>query len=653
MADLTPAQAKELADAYQKALKISVDLSKKAQLVYLATKNTKSEANAVLGLRQQVMKTYATEYAALKKIAETNKALASIEAQRLKTLVNMDVELEKQESILNNINLQNEKARKIQDQELDIMRKKGQMLRAYLSDLKLSAKRAFQTESGHTTATSVAQGTAKTGAGGIGIAQDPKQMLQALGPWGIIIGFIADIIDGVRMMGGELHKASAESGKFADSFENTRKESQNLFSNQIELMTRYGLTVKEAGQIYGELKSTGLEALGVIPQTGDALNNLALDVMSFAKATNQSTAQVAEQYAQIVRTFGKDSRNAKQLTDTYNKIFTVASKAADAGFGKMSELVSTVFSLGEAFKDVGMSADSVVRVVNGMTGALKSLKFAANAADINRIASGILGITKASEGWQVFMGKLSGMSGGYAQTLFQMQQRGSDFALPGAGKFDAGKTIQSFRGMLNATTGGISDPMTKQLMIEKMGQQVGMDTQTTQVFQRLMSGGMDEGAAKSDLEKIHKAAIDNNMSTKGMFDMLKEILVGMIAKPILFIWKLLARWKGTDKEKEAAKKMGDAFDKVDQPQEKTSGIRHSAIGSDVTRSGLMMVHAGNQVVPMAKAQPFKDRMRAGGAGGGVNLSFNVMIDEKSLHKKFMQMEQQTLDLLHKQQKGNF
>jgi hypothetical protein len=648
MAEVPSVDPKILAAANQSY----INIDKAVKSIYANAKllgaNQKQQAQAAKAILSLAREELATEQAALNaaKQAGILSGRKLKDAQRsLDYMVKEVAALKEQKSIIDHISKINDINLTKQRQAVELAKEQGKNLKAAA----LEFKNRFRNEStGKVDAANASKG-------GVQLAQDPKQMLQALGPWGVLIGFIADVIDGVRMMGGELHKASAESGKFADSFNRTREESQDLFNSQISLMGKYGLTVKEAGQIFGELKSTGLDALGVIPKTGTALSELALDVMSFAKATNQSTGQVAEQYAQIVRTFGKDSRNARQLTDTYNKIFTVASKAAQAGFGKMSELVSTVFSLGEAFKDVGMSADSVVRVVNGMTGALKSLKFAANAADINRIASGILGITKASEGWQVFMGKLSGMSGGYAQTLFQMQQRGSDFALPGAGKFDAGKTIQSFRGMLNATTGGISDPMTKQLMIEKMGQQVGMDTQTTQVFQRLMSGGMDEGAAKSDLEKIHKAAVDNNLSTKGMFDILKEILVGMIAKPILFIWKLLSRWSGksTKQDDERMRKAEAALNKTDQPEQSTSGIRHSAIGSDVTRSGLMMVHAGNQVVPMAKAQPFKDRMRAGGGGAGMNVSFNVMIDEKSLHKKFMQMEQQTLDLLHKQQKGNF
>lgn len=641
--------AQEYAATIDKIKKATVDLATKTKMVYAALKQNGAAAKNSLDINKQIASMYRAEIESLRKIKDLDETVWKIERERVKQLMKQSTEIFKQEAILEDIAKVNDLITSKLNNQIKIYQQQGRIIKANMLEF---TKQFRDPNTGKVS-------TAHAGAATTEIAQDPKKMLQSLGPWGLIIGFIADIIDGVRMMGGELHKASAESGKFADSFDSTRKESQALFDSQISLMAKYGLTVKEAGQIFGELKSTGLAALGVIPETGTALSNLALDVMSFAKATSQSTGQVAEQYAQIVRTFGKDSRNARQLTDTYNKIFTVASKAAQAGFGKMSELVQTVFTLGEAFKDVGMSADSVVRVVNGMAGALKSLKFAANASDINRIASGILGITKASEGWQVFMGKLSGMSGGYAQTLFTMQQRGADSALPGAGKFDAGKTIQSFRSMLNATTGGISDPMTKQLMIEKMGQQVGMDTQTTQVFQRLMSGGMDEGAAKSDLEKIHKAAVDNNLTTKGMFDILREILVGMIAKPIIGIWRFLSRFsssQATPEEKARMEKLGKTVEQAGgatEKSEESSGLRHSAIGSDVTRSGMMMVHAGNQVVPMAKAQPFKDRMRSGGGGGGVNLSFNVMIDEKSLHKKFMQMEQQTLDLLHKQQQGNF
>lgn len=650
MADLTPSQVKDMADAMQKVNKLFVDSAKQAQLIFLASKNTANQDKAELKLRQEVMKNYVTELASLRKIAEVSKTLAATELKRLQGLMNMDVALEKQEATLQNINLMNEKNRRIQDQEIEIMRKKGMMAKAYFAQLALNAKRSFQTESGHTTGASAAQGGAKAGAGAVGIAQNPREMLNSLGPWGIIIGFIADVIDGVRMMGGELQKASAESGKFADSFDTTREESQNLFNSQISLMTKYGMTVKEAGQIFGELKNTGIAALGVIPKTGTALSGLALDVMSFAKATNQSTAEVSEQYASMVRSFGE---SVDHLGDTYDAIFSMSAKAAGDGVAKVSEMVKTVFSLGDAFKEIGVNLKDVTKITGAVAKAIKDLGRPGGIDQVQKIASGILGITRASEGWQVFMSKMSGNSGGFAQALFGQQQRGANFALPGAGEFDATKTINSFKGMLSKTTGGIADPATRQLMVEKMGQQVGMDTQTTQVFQKLMSGGMDEKMAKKDLEKIHKAAIDNNMSTKGMFDILKEVLVGMIAKPIIGIWKLISKWRGDAKSSEQADKLSEKLNK--QPGEAAGSevgkIGSKAIGADVTRSGLMMVHAGNTIVPAAKSTAYKEGVKSG--SGGVSVTFNMQIDEKTLHKKFMQMEQQTLELLHKQQKSNF
>jgi len=627
----------EFADSAKRAKDSIGSMSAMLSTMYATAKNlgasTEGMAKIHKAMEKDAKKQLQTEYAALNVLKQRgilDAAQLVIAKNKVKFMLEETTALRNQKAIINDISKMNElnitKAR----QAVELAKEEGKNLKASA----LAFKERFKNEK---------TGKVDTGhaiKGAADIAEDPKEAIKSLGVWGMIATMIADVYDGVTLLAADLQKASAESGNFATSVASSRRESMALYDSQISLMTKYGMTVKETAQIYGELKNTGIAALGVIPQTGTAMSDMALDVMSFAKATNQSTSEISEQYADMMRKFGK---NEGDLSKVYGQIYATARNAAAEGIAKVSEMMKATFSLADAFSSVGMSIEGVNKVTNNVVKAMAALGRPGGVENVQRIAQGILGITKASEGWQVFMGKMNGAQGGYAKTLFSQQQRGADFKLPGKGGFDPMKTIQSFQSMIGKTTGGIGDANTRQLFTEKMGAQVGMDTETTQVMQKIQSGAMTQKAGAVELKKLHEAAVKNNMSSKGMFDILREILMGMIAKPILAIWKLLAKFPlmggASDEDREHMDKMSE---KIDTPPA-------SAIGSDVTKSGLMMVHAGNKVSPAAKRTAYS----GGGGGGGVNLSFNISIDEKSLHKKFMEMEKNTLEVIQKQQSANF
>jgi hypothetical protein len=263
-------------------------------------------------------------------------------------------------------------------------------------------------------------------------------------------------------------------------------------------------------------------------------------------------------------------------------------------------------------------------------------------ANIQKVAQGIMGITKASEGWQVFMAKQAGGSGGYAQSLFQAQQRGPGGAVTGAGKFDAMKMIQMARGAIMQPTAGIGDAATKQLMVERMGKQFGMDEETTQVFQKLSAGTISQDEAAMSLKSLHDAATKNNLDSKGMFDIIKGILIGIIAKPIVMIYQLLQSWLPGQEDSSIGEALDDA----------STG---HATGAIIKSGGMMRVHAeeavaNGKVYPAAKTQPFKNDISN---GGNLNLSFNMQISEENLSRSFRDMENKTLGYLKKQQQGNF
>ena len=601
-ADLTPQQAQALLPMLQKINKLYVDSSKAAQLIFNATKGTVESSKGENAIRVEVLKNYQTEYATLKKMKDLGGDIYKQEKQRLQTLVDMDVKLDQYEATLSNINLINEKNMKTAEKEIDIMKKKGQMAKAYFAEVAMNARRSFQTESGHTTGTSVAQGSANAVVGAHGVANDPASALTALGPWGAIIKIIADVIDGARMMGAALHTASAESGGFASSFGTAAKEAMNITEHQTELMARYGMTTEEVQKIYGELKSTGIAALGVVPQTGDAMSDLANDVMSFAKASNQATAQVAGQMAQLVRTNGI-AKN--KLTANYDKIFSAADRMAQKGQASMSEVVQATFSMNEQFSDMGMNISGISDVIEGVGDALKKLGRPEGIGNITKISEGILGLSKATEGWKVLMGQMGGIGGGFLNTLFKMQQRGTDLMNPKANSYNPMQDIQMFQ----ATTSKLAaspDPRMRQLLTEKIGGQMGMDSSTVQVMQNLNSGKISQSKALVEMKKLHEAAKENNMSSKGMFDIIRNILVGMIAYPLMGIWKYFASGK---EEKAQAASMQAAVGKASRQTGSTMesgrnevGITGKSLYSDANRSGGIRVSSGGANIHIPQNQ---------------------------------------------------
>lgn len=644
-ANLSPAQVSKMKQDYADMKRTIGEITLTAQKYSKNLQDSKKYNEALLTLAREELK---EEYKSLdiaKQMGVLTKNELMDKRKSLDLIANTTKELVKQKGLIDATGAAFDRILQKRKQDVELLTKQGKLGRAAFEQFKQS----FQSSE----AGGFKNNALSAGKRANDVASDPKQLLSAMGPWGEIAKIIIEVIDGVRMMGAELHTASAESGGFADSVTRSRQESLSLYNSQITFAAKYGLEVKEVAKVYEDLKQTGIAALGVIPKTGVAMSELALDTLSFAKATNQSTAQIADQYAQMSRSF---NISTGKLTDHYKKVFDVAAGAAELGIAKVSEMMQATFSLADSFKEVGINLDGVTKLVDGVAHAIKALGRPGGIDQIQKIASGILGITKASEGWQVFMAKMSGVGGGFAQTLFSAQQRKADFTLPGANDFDPAKTIDMFKNTLSRTTGGIADPATRQFMVETMGKQVGMDTSTTQVFQKLMSGNLSKSQATSDLKKLHQAAIENNMSSKGMFDILRNILVGMIAKPIVYIWKLLAK---TDADKKRAGAMASKLDKAEGGTRSAIGsdrdefgvLKKSAVGSDVTRSGMMMVHAGNRIAPVAQRKPYGST--PGGGEGGVQINMNFNIDEKSLHKQFQAAEKQTLHYIRKQQKANF
>ena len=460
---------------------------------------------------------------------------------------------------------------------------------------------------------------------------------------GMMIKFIVDTIDSVRKLKGEMMEASAASGQFGKSANMAAIEAQSLAQSQMEF-TLQGLDVEKVAGIYKELKNTGLAAMGIIPRIPGELSKAAKASIMFAKASGESTQEVAERFASLQRNFGVSQKN---YVNEYNRILGSAQEAAEDGITTTAGYMQTVMSLGMAFTDTGASIAGVNSIVQGVGKTMKEL--GRPMANLQKVAQGIMGITKASEGWQVFMGRMSGMQGGYAQTLFKMQQRGPGGQLAKAGEMDPTKYVAAAKNMLLKPTAGISDQATRQLMIERLGSQLGMDSETTQIFQKMSAGKMSTSQAGADMKKLWEEAKESNMSQKGMFDIIKNILMGLIAKPILWIYEILQKWFGSIDEGAADVRIKELSGM------ESNDVARGPVPRYVTNAGMMRVHAdeivgGKRAIENAKTQPYN---QGNTSTGGNNFSFNMQIDANSLTRSFEEMKRLTYGALMNQQTKNY
>jgi len=488
----------------------------------------------------------------------------------------------------------------------------------------------------------------KVAAGVVDAASNPKAIIGKMGVWGVLIEMIVDTIDGVRKMKGQMMEASAASGQFGKSMNIAKLEANALAKSQAEFAMQ-GLDVAQVADVYRELKETGIASLGVVNRIPGALSKSAKAAIAFSKASGESSKEVAERFASLQRNFGATQGTYEAQ---YSKILASAQRAAEDGVTTTSGYMQTVMSLGMAFTDVGVSISGVNSIVASVGKSMKEL--GRPMANLQKVASGILGITKASEGWQVFMARMSGMQGGYAQTLFKQQQRGPGGALPKAGEMDPMQYVKAAKNMLLKPTAGIADQSTRQLMIERLGSQMGMDAETTQIFQKMASGNIGTEEAGADMEKLWKEAKEANMSQKGMFDIIKNILMGLIAKPILWIYELMQKIFGSIDEGAADERIAEI---MGGPE--SNDVARGSTPRYVQNAGMMRVHAdeiigGKRALENAKTTPYAPGAgMASGGGGGNNFNFTMQIDANSLSRSFKQMESMTYRAIVDQQRRNY
>ena len=640
MADITPQEAAALLPVMKSLTKAMGDSSRIAQSIFLATQNTSRAAIGELQIRKEVLSNYQSEYAALTKMKKMGEDIYQTELKRLKSLVDLDVKLEGQEATLKNINRENEKSLQIEKNKIDIMAKQGKMFTSYLAQKALDAKNAFRTESGHVTGTSIAQGFGHTGAGIANIAQDPASMLSALGPWGVILKMIVDIIDGLRAMTSTMSQANAASGNFIKGFKSAGDEAAQIMSQQTEMMYNYGFTTEEVGEIYKGLKDTGLQALGTIPKTGSAMSGVADSVFAFAKATGQTYDQVSTQFAELTRTNGVAT---SEIRKSYMEVFNVAEKAGQAGVASATQVMQSIFAMDQQFASVGANVKGISDIVSGLTDILSSSKIAGGIEQLNKVSQGIIGISSASDGMLVMLGKMGGMSGTFSQVWEKMKGINPTTGYIEKGAQPIQQNLMMFGSLMDKIStmagGGSQGRYTADTFAQK---NFGMDINTTQAARDLYAkmknaapGSMDQKQAQKKFEDMLATAKKTQLDSKGMFEILKNILVGLIAKPIIAIWGIATKFGG---DKAAQQRYATGVDNI--IKKKTDNGMNFLLDDQISKAATARKKAGVHF----------------GANGQVvvhnNVTANGQLSPAQIAAAGKAAQQGTVQLLQKQQKAN-
>lgn len=447
--------------------------------------------------------------------------LAKLEADRL-------VKVEKYKSVLEGINEGHKK-------QVEALRSEGKWIQANAKEF-LKEKFQLKEEEGLGKAGAATKG-AKAAAGALDVASNPGQMLQMLGPWGVIIKFLIDSIDKIRQMGAALQNSAAAAGEAGKGIGYFKGVAGGLLSTG-GFFGQMGMTADELQKDAGEIASAGIKMSSILTG-GGGMTDKFKTLETFAFATGQSVGAVAQQFTKLTNTFRLTGASA---TAAYKNLYNTAQTLGKTFEVPMADMINSITSVGEAARDFGFELNDVTDLFNTLyERVLPGTKLGLN--DLQKAASALTGIGKSDKSSLAFMGAIGGRaSGGFLGALGAAQQRGPGFLLPkmGGQGADLGKQLDMLQQTLYRSTAGLSGPG-RQLMMEQIASsQFGLDDQTTEILQKMGSGQLSRSAAVDELKKLQQQAAENKISQKGMLDIIKNFIERMIMKPIVAIYNLLS-----------------------------------------------------------------------------------------------------------------
>lgn len=361
----------------------------------------------------------------------------------------------------------------------------------------------------------------------------------AAGPWAMVLSELVKIfiemLDVTRHVESDFRKASASMGKFGKDLVEWNTLSSDIVKNQAELTTKFGMDAKEFSQAFGSIIKTG--AFGEISKKFEDAKESVSGLLTVSMTTGRSIDEVSSSLAVQKREFTSFGKTFNDIMNDQMAVSGFASKVAQTGIMTSNSFIKTIESLGSQFGDLNLNFVKTGSLVGYFTVGLS--KLGVTASTMGKITNELVGsIKNTSEGWKALIGSLSGFNkGGYTSALFGAEQRGAGGNLLGR-SFDTSTWLKQVMGVLNKATTGMS-PANRQLMTEKLGKNMGLSEQTVQSMQKLLGGGLSASQAQKEIKNMAEEAEKTNQLSKDLNDLLKQLIMGWIYKPLMAIWSVL------------------------------------------------------------------------------------------------------------------
>ena len=539
-------------------------------------------------------------------------------------------------------------------EEAELLKKQGGLLdNLKAKQLELNALRK-EKGAGHTVGT--------VAAGAVGLAQDPSKIYDVMGPWGQVLKVIVSIIDGVRNMAGGFLNASAAAGQFGKAADASFSLAEDVQSHSADTLLKFGMDAEHVGKNLTALMNTGLFKASELQKN---FANVAMTMEVFSKATGQSLEQVAGQIAELKRNFTLTKDAGEEYTDMIGD----AQKVAEAGIMTVGEYMQKITGLGKAFAGAGFEASKTSKFLADMS--LNFKKMGASAELINQMTTSIVQANNASQEWKAMFGAIGGgATGGFMGALKRFEQRGPGMSLIGR-HVDASQQAGDMARTFAILTRGQNTEMAT-LMSQQMAQQANMTPEAGEALMKLAKGGFktDSPETKASWKSLVEETKSSNIWSKDLMELLKQILLGVLGKIIIGIWKavqsLLELFGGmseAQRNERAGGKMS-MFEKLTDDVKMPGGETQSngqfsgpasldrgfAMGGTIQQTGYTMVHQGEEVLNRNEATSYRNGGRA--SGGGMNLSVNVNI-QGDLKKAFDDAYQRTLKIVTTSQRAAY
>ncbi len=215
-------------------------------------------------------------------------------------------------------------------------------------------------------------------------------------------------------------------------------------------------------------------------------------------------------------------------------------------------------------------------------------------------------------------------------------------------QFDTGKFMNQMGSFINNYSKNLPTKEGQYLRAGQLGKNFGLSIETSQALLKYYRGELGSGDKNKLFDNIKKEMAQTNMWSKDLNELLKQLVMGVLAPLLMNIYDTLKSiWKvfgggasKADQFQEASQRggMGTIQEQIGEYSLKPQ----AALGATIQRTGLIMAHAQEEIVSAPNVQKFKN----GTGSNGINVNINVNM-EQNLKQAFDQAYQKTLRAIKK------